>query len=198
MDNGQLEMDLERFYAGDRSVLAAVYRRHVARVERAVSRYCRGADAECVIHEVFLGVIERSEVRRQFTGGDMGAWLARIASRRAVDFLRRRRRWSLLDDPRSLEGELAPVDEEQGLLHRDQIKHLEQALERFARQVLPRLGEHLSQIFELRFRQHLSQKQGAGVLGIPRTTFIDREQRLMKHLGRFLKEEFQIGAEGAR
>ena len=103
-------MDLEGFYAGDRAVLTAVYRRHVARVERAVSRYCRGADAECVIHDVFLKVIERSEVRRQFTGGDLGAWLATIAARSAVDFLRRRRRWTLLDDPRSIEGQLEPVE----------------------------------------------------------------------------------------
>jgi RNA polymerase sigma factor (sigma-70 family) len=194
-DNGRQDMDLEGFYAGDRAVLTAVYRRHVARVERAVSRYCRGADAECVIHDLFLQIIERPEVRRQFTGGDLGAWLATIAARRAVDFLRRRRRWTLLDDPRSLEGDLEPVDDEQRLLHRDQVRHLEQALERFARQELPGLGERLAQIFELRFRQRVSQKEGARVLGIPRTTFIDREQRLMKQLGRFLREAFEIKAE---
>lgn len=196
--NGRPEMDLEGFYAGDRAVLTAVYRRHVARVERAVSRYCRGADAECVIHEVFLKVIERAEVRRQFAGGDLGAWLATIAARSAVDFLRRRRRWTLLDDPRSIEGQLEPVDEEEGLLHRDQVRHLEQALERFARQKLPALGEPLAQIFEIRFRQRVSQKQGARLLGIPRTTFIDREQRLMKHLARFLREALEIkGARGS-
>jgi RNA polymerase sigma factor (sigma-70 family) len=183
-------MDLEAFHAGAREVLARVYREHVGRVERAVSRYCRGVDAECVVHEVFLAVIERPEIRQQFTGGDLGAWLATMAGRRAIDHLRRRRRWTLLDDPRDLEGRLEPVDEEEGLLHRDQVAHLEAALQRFAAEVLPGLDRRLVPVFEQRYLQRRSQAEAARRLGLARTTLIDREQRLLRTLGPFLARCF--------
>jgi RNA polymerase sigma factor (sigma-70 family) len=181
--------DLEGFHAGDRHVLEQIYRRHVGRVERAVSRYCRGVDAECVVHEVFLSLIERAEVRRQFTGGDLGGWLATIGARRAVDYLRKSKRMTAIDDPRSLEGKLEPIDEEAQLLQEDQARHLRAALDRFQAEHLEGLGPKLAQVFSLRFCEQLSQSEAARRLGIPRTTLIEREGRLLKRLGRFLQRE---------
>lgn len=183
-------MDLNEFYAGNPAALTAVYRNHIDKVERAVSSYCRGVEAECVIHDVFLSLIEKPEMRQQFTGGDMGAWLTTIAKRRAIDALRRNKKWQLLDDPRSLEGHLPPINDEESLLHQDQIQHLQAALNLFAAKELPKLGEKLSQIYELRFKEGQSQKESARRLNIPRATCIDREQRLMKRIGQFLKQHF--------
>lgn len=184
--------NLRGFHAGEREVLREVYGAHVGRVERSVSRYCRGADAECVVHEVFLSLLERREVRERFTGGDLGAWLATMAGRRALDFLRRRRRWTLLDDPRSLEGRLEPVAEEEALLHEDQVRRLNEAMEQFSTEVLPRCGEGLARVFDARFRCWLDQTEAARKLGIPRTTLIHREQRLLRRLGPFLKRFFRV------
>jgi RNA polymerase sigma factor (sigma-70 family) len=187
-------LDLEAFHAGDRRVLTEVYHRYLGRVSRSVSRYCRGADAECVIHDLFLALVERREVRESFKGGDLGAWLATLAGRRALDHLRRRRRFTLLDDPRSLEGKLEPVEEEQGLLHRDQMRRLERALDRFAEEVLPKLTPKLAEVFRARYREpYRSRMDAAAVLGIPRTTLIDRETRLMRYLGRFLRRHLREG-----
>jgi RNA polymerase sigma-70 factor (ECF subfamily) len=185
-------IDLEAFHAGDRRVLAEVYHRHLGRVSRSVSRYCRGADAECVIHDLFLALLERRDMRESFRGGDLGAWLATLAGRRALDHLRRRTRLTLLDDPRSLEGKLEPVEEEQGLLHRDQVRRLERALDRFAEEVLPKLTPKLVEVFRARYREpYRSQIEAAAELGIPRTTLIDRETRLMRYLGRFLRRHLR-------
>jgi RNA polymerase sigma-70 factor, ECF subfamily len=192
------EIDLQRFHAGERQTLTDVYRRHVGQVEGAVSCFCRGAEAECVVHEVFLRIVERPDVRRQFTGGDLGAWLSTIARRRAVDHLRRDRRWTLLDDPRSLEGQLPPLEEEEDLLHRDQLHHLDVALERFSAEVLPGLDARLAEVFCLRYQQHLSQIDAARRLELPRGTLIDREQRLMRELGRFLRRHLEGPARGGR
>lgn len=183
-------IDIPGFHAGRREVLAEVYRRHVGRVERAVSCYCRGADAECVVHDVFVSLLERAEMRQAFGGGDLSAWLCTIARRRAIDHLRRSRRWSPVDDPRSLEGKLPPIEEEESLLHRDQVRHLEAALEQFSSEELPRLKSRLGQVFELRLRQRLSQVEAARSAGVPRATLIDRERRLMERLGRFLQRYF--------
>jgi RNA polymerase sigma factor (sigma-70 family) len=182
------EIDLEGFYSGERRVLAEVYRRYVAGVERAVSCYCRGAEAECVVHEVFLRIIESEGVRRQFQGDDLSAWLRTAARRRAIDHLRRARRWSLLDEPRSLEGALPPIDEEGPLIHRDQVRHLTVALERFAAEVLPTLDPRLAQVYRMRLQERVPQSEAARALDLPRATFIEREQRLMARLGRFLRE----------
>jgi RNA polymerase sigma-70 factor (ECF subfamily) len=183
-------LDLERFHAGDRETLAAVYRTHVAAVERAVSCYCRGPAAECVVHEVFAMLIEREDTRRQFRGGDLGAWLATIARHRAVDLLRRERRVSLLDDPRSLEGMLPPVEEEEGLLHRDQVRQLELALAEFEAQLLPALDARLAEAYRLRIGARLPQTEAARRAGVARATFVEREQRMLRALGRFLARRF--------
>ena len=190
-------IDLKAFHAGERDVLAQIYRRHLGRVSRTVSRYCRGADAEGVIHDLFLALLESPAMRANFKGGDLGAWLSTVASRRALDYLRKEKRWTLLDDPRSLEGKLDPVDEEEGFLHRDQAAKLAEALDRFAEEVLPDLKPKLRDLFHARFRSPFqSQMQAAAKLGIPRTTLIDREAKLMKDLSRFLRHKLKI--EGGR
>jgi len=184
--------DLEAFHAGVREVLEQVYREHLMRVERTVRRYCRGAEAECVIHDVFLAVVERPEVRQSFKGGDLGAWLATLAARRALDRLRRERRVTL-QDPASLEGALEPVEEEASLLERDRARRLAAELERFAAEQLPGLDRRLAQVFDLRIVRRMSHMEAAAELGIPRTTLIDREGRLMKTLGHFLRR--RLGSE---
>jgi RNA polymerase sigma factor (sigma-70 family) len=186
-------IDLAGFYAGDRQILTQVYRAHVRTVERAVMRYCRGVDAECIVHDVFLSVVEKKAVRENFKGGKMGAWLATIAANRALDHLRRTKRRAAVDQPCSDSGELPAGDEEERLLHRDQMAHLSAAMDSFSEQVLPQLPAQLGEVFELRFRQHLPQIQAAKTAGIARTTFIDREQRLMKPLGRWIKN--RLGAQ---
>ena len=112
-----------------------------------------------------------------------------MATRRAIDLLRRRRRCSLLDDPCSLEGRLEPIQDEERLLARDQEEHLKRALELFSRERLPRLDQRLASVFRLRFQRHLSQKAAARELEIPRSTFINLERRLMKQLGAYLRRQ---------
>ena len=187
--------DLARFHAGDREEIARVYRQHVARVERAVSRYLRGSDAECVVHDLFVALLEREDLRRQFGGGEIGAWLATIAAHRAIDRVRQRRRFTLFDDPSSLDGALEPVEEEESLLDRDQRRQIRAALARFAELELPRIDRDggLGELLRLRFEEGRTQVEAAAALGLPRTTLIEREQRLMRHLARFFRRQIAGG-----
>ena len=66
---------LERFHAGERALLEECYRDQFRVVELAVGKVLRGADKETVIHEVFLQLLARDELRRGFTGGSFAAWL---------------------------------------------------------------------------------------------------------------------------
>jgi len=82
---------LERFHAGEREVIEGCYRDHFRVVENAVGQVLRGADKETVIHEVFLQLMSRAELRRGFSGGGFSAWLATVARHQAIDFWRRHR-----------------------------------------------------------------------------------------------------------
>jgi RNA polymerase sigma-70 factor (ECF subfamily) len=186
------EVDLRRFHDGDRATLEHVYRAHYDRVRHAVGRYCRGTDVDTLIHEVFLMVIDRAAVRRSFKGGDLGAWLATIAANKAVDYLRRQRRHvQLTQDRRSLTAALPPLHPEDGFVHEDQLRELRQALRDFEREVVPQLKRSLVRVFEARFVRHLSQTEAAAELGIARTTLLDRERRLLRKLGPFLRKRLE-------
>jgi len=181
--------DLPGFYKGEQAVLRRVYQTYVGQVEKAVLRYCSGPDAECLVQDVFTMVIESSDLRAQFKGGNMSAWLTTIASHRAIDFLRRRKRFCFMDEPYSIDGNLAPSqDGEASLIHHDQEQHLQKALELFSIEVLPRLNPKLVSIFTLRFVDHQSQAEAARILNIPRGTLIDREQKLLSILASFFKK----------
>ena len=92
-----------------------------------------------------------------------------------------------------MEGRLQPVGEEQEILDRDQLHQLQCALERFAEEEAPGLDKKLAGVFRLRFLEHESQKAAAGRLGIPRSTFISHERRLMKLLGAYLRRHLGEG-----
>src|SRR5439155_15489374 len=60
-------------------------------VEHAVGQVLRGADKETVVHEVFLQLMSRAELRRGFSGGGFSAWLGTVARHQAIDYWRRHR-----------------------------------------------------------------------------------------------------------
>ena len=100
---------LDRFHAGERALLEECYRNYFRVVETAVGQVLRGADKETVIHDVFLQLLAREELRRGFTGGSFAAWLATIARHQAIDFWRRYRRERSLDELSSANNPGEPV-----------------------------------------------------------------------------------------
>jgi len=66
---------LAAFHAGERPVLEACYRDHLATVAQAVGRVLEGADQETVIHDVFLRLLTDARMRAGFRDGAFPAWL---------------------------------------------------------------------------------------------------------------------------
>src|SRR5688572_25996951 len=83
---------LAAFHAGERWAIEACYREHVSRVLAAARRVLDEIDAETVTHEVFYRLLSNPKMRESFQGGNLGAWLTQVATRSAIDDLRRRRR----------------------------------------------------------------------------------------------------------
>jgi RNA polymerase sigma-70 factor (ECF subfamily) len=171
--------DLEGFHAGDRTTLERIYRDHHAKVARAAASVLAPADAETVTHEVFHRLLSTPKMRESFKGGDVGAWLARVAKNQALDFRRRYARETSLED--GIEApDTSSAESEQG-------DSLSAALvvERFRKTVLPAKWDA---VFEARFLKQLGQREAAVVLGMHRTTLMYQEHRIRALLRKFVLE----------
>lgn len=87
-DSTELDVLLARIAAGDQPAFARLYDRMCARVFGLVIRIVGvRAAAEQVTHEAFLEIWQ-SACRRETAPGAGGAWIMRIAHRRAVEHAR--------------------------------------------------------------------------------------------------------------
>ena len=171
---------LARFHAGEREVLDQCYRDHFRVVEIAVGQVLRGADKETVIHDVFLQLLARAELRRSFTGGSFAAWLATIARHQAIDFWRRYRREHSLEQ---LASGGAPREPVQPIEPFERTVEARLLIDRFRRDVLP---AKWGRVFEARFMSGLDQRSAAAQVGISRTTLAYQEIQIRRLLRRFL------------
>lgn len=169
---------LASFHAGDRQVLAAVYRDHYRTVEQACGSILGGADRETVVHEVFLALLSQQRVRESFKGGSLRAWLHTLGHHRAIDYQRRHRREQPLTEAPS---ELPAADGDP--LQEAERSEAARLIARFRQERLP---AKWAPVFEARFLQQLSQRDAARALGMHRTTLAYQEQRVRWLLERFL------------
>jgi RNA polymerase sigma-70 factor, ECF subfamily len=168
-----------RFHAGDREFLGVVYRETYDVVDAAVGRILRGADRETVVHDLFLRLLASADLRRGFSGGSLRAWLATLGRNLAVDFWRRYRRETSLDDP------AAPSLVEPMSRRMEDRAELNLFIDRFRRDALP---EALWPLFHARFVERLDQREAARRLGMHRTTLAYRELRVRRLLRAFLRK----------
>lgn len=115
-------------------------------------------DAEDVLQEVFLKLLARNGHLQSGTVLDWGAYLRVMASRCAVDVLRRRPKWQA-DDNDVLEDIPAPADQNP---RRSAIQHQKAHLLREALAMLP---ERDARIFALRYFEELSYEDIARQTG---------------------------------
>jgi RNA polymerase sigma-70 factor, ECF subfamily len=168
----------KRFQEGDRDFLGLLYRETYQAVDAAVARVLRGADRDTVVHDLFLRLLSKPELRKSFAGGSLRAWLVTLAHNLAVDFWRHHRRETSLDDP-----DAAPLVDPMSRRMEERAE-LNLFVERFRRDGLP---AELWPLFEARFVERLGQREAAQRLGMHRTTLAYRELRVRRLLRAFLR-----------
>lgn len=174
---------VSRFHAGQRDVMEQCYRDFVDAVEGTVKRILRDADRETVVHEVFLRLLTRPEMRRNFTGGSFCAWISTVARNHALDHARRQKLERLASaDLRDTSDE----GETEGLERKVEARLL---VERFRRESLP---ERLWPVFHARFVEQLDQREAARRTGLRRTTLAYQEFLIRRLLAKFI-----LGGESA-
>jgi RNA polymerase sigma-70 factor (ECF subfamily) len=98
-DDTRFREMLARAGAGDAEAFGEIYDAYAARVYRFMLAQVREpADAEDLTHQVFLKVMG-SLSRYEDRGLPFGAWLFRVARNTLIDFGRRQRPSTTLDDP---------------------------------------------------------------------------------------------------
>ena len=97
---------VRRYCAGDPGARQEMYENYAGRLLAVCRRYIRDPDrARDLVHDTFLRAWDALDRFRPRRNGSLGAWLGRIASRLAVDELRRQKHFSLLSGSR---GRAAP------------------------------------------------------------------------------------------
>jgi RNA polymerase sigma-70 factor (ECF subfamily) len=172
------ESHLAAFHAGDRAILEQCYRDHYATVAAAAGRILQRVDAETVTHEVFHRLLASAEMRATFRGGDLGAWLARVSTNRAIDHRRRYAREESLSPTLPVEAARTDDDAERHSARR--------IVERFRSERLPPKWER---VFQARFLDQLGQREAALALGMSRTTLMYQEHRIRALLRKFVLED---------
>jgi RNA polymerase sigma-70 factor (ECF subfamily) len=163
-----------RARAGHPEALEAIYVEHGDALMRLAYHVTgSAADAEDVLHDVFLGLPEA--LTRYEERGAFGPWLRRVTTRVALDRLRatRRRREVPLD------GANEPATPGSGgdLAHRSELER-----------ALRKLPDALRVVFVLKEIEGQTHAEIAGTLGIRIGTSEVRLHRAIKGLRRYLKE----------
>jgi RNA polymerase sigma factor (sigma-70 family) len=162
--------DLGAFREGRAEVMRRVYLDHGGGLLRDLRRHIGPAEAESVVHDVFVELLRNPELRGRFVGGSLFAWLRQIARLKALEHLRRVRR----DVPAELPDLAASPEPE--LEARD-------VLTRFLNKFVP---ERQREFFTLRFLHKHTQVEVAARLGVPRSTLEGWEHGLVEKLRDFV------------
>lgn len=163
-------LELAAFHAGRAEAVHAVYVKHGPALLRAVRAMAGPAEAEAVVHDVFVELMLNAELRARFTGGALLAWLRQIARLKTLEHLRRIKR------PVGAELPDAGASPEADLEARD-------VLQRFVAAAVP---EKQRTFFGLRFLERHTQVEVAARLGLPRSTLEGWEHALTDKLRTFI------------
>ena len=164
------EIDIAAFQAGHEAAIRKVYVAHAVTLLSVARRHTGPAEAEAVVHDVFLELLRNPQLRAQFTGGALLAWLRQIARLKALEHLRRARRRTPIELAEPV------ISSEADLEARDVV----------ARFLAARVPEEQKPFFGMRFLNRQTQVEIATQLGIPRSTLEGWEHRLIEKLRAFV------------
>jgi RNA polymerase sigma-70 factor (ECF subfamily) len=178
------DVDLHRrVVAGDETALGEIYDRFAMFLHAVAYRVTRDRDAASdVVQEIFVQVWEHP-LAYDPARGSMRTWLAMIAHRRAVDWVRREERHRRVT--REHTADIAPPDIQPAA---DAELQTTETI-REVRRTVSALPERLREAVELAFFRGLTYRQVAIELGIPEGTAKSRMRTALRQLAVSLAEE---------
>lgn len=174
------EMLRDRLAAGDEDALGEVYDLFAPLVHGLARRVTGDAEAaRDVTQEVFAGLWERP-LAFDPERGSLRGWLATLAHRRAVDWVRRESR-RRRPPPAAAVEDVSPNGADERVLASER--------ESGVRRSLNALSPPLREALELAYYRGLTYREVAAELGVPEGTAKSRIRSALAQLGRRLERE---------
>jgi RNA polymerase sigma factor (sigma-70 family) len=171
--NADVDVELAAFHEGRQEVVHRIYITHGPALLRQLRRYAGPAEAESVVHDLFVELLKNRELRQRFKGGQMLAWLREIGRLKALEHLRKAGRQVPQEMPE------VGISPERDVEARDLVS-------RFLAGFVPVTQQRF---FGLRFLERRTQVEIAACLGIPRSTLEGWEHSLIRKLRAFVTED---------
>jgi RNA polymerase sigma-70 factor (ECF subfamily) len=117
-----VEEDLiKKAIARDTGAIEALYDRHAPALLSVCFRYCGNRDdAEDILHDAFIKIIQKIDTFRIRTEGTMEAWMRRIVVNTALNFLRDRQKEKFFVD---IDPLLEKIDQPEEEVYAEEIYH---------------------------------------------------------------------------
>ncbi len=117
-----MEEDLiKKAIARDTGAIEALYDRHAPALLSVCFRYCGNRDdAEDILHDAFIKIIQKIDTFRIRTEGTMEAWMRRIVVNTALNFLRDRQKEKFFVD---IDPLLEKIDQPEEEVYAEEIYH---------------------------------------------------------------------------
>ena len=156
--------------AGDKESFALLYRQWVGKIYAYLMvRLGAKQDAEDITERVFLKAMQKMKNFQQKSS--FATWVYAIARNELVDFYRRKK-WQ----PIQIDLEQYPDKQ----CYQKATDSLQQQKQKRVEKILQQLPEDYRQVLQLRFRQNLSIKETAQVLGISENNVKVRTKRALE------------------
>jgi RNA polymerase sigma-70 factor (ECF subfamily) len=166
------QLALSRICAGDPQAIAVIYDRYAKTALGLAMKIVRDVEeAEDVVHDAFLAVVERAH-QYQAERGSVAGWLVTTVRNLALDRVRRRqRRENIAQEELRHEPQTAPVDPE--------TLNLLASEGTFVRAALEKLATAQRETLETAFYEGLSYPEIAARDGVPLGTVKSRASRAL-------------------
>jgi len=154
----------------------------------------RPEDAEDALQEVFLKILSTWRPRQTDAVRNWGAYLRAVATRCAVDLLRRKSRWNVASEELSEEIEGPPGRDPRSLASQHQRARL-------LRLALARLPERDAKVFALRYFEEFSYEEIAAQMGLDVNlvgVILHRGRKRLQEILEPMMSPVSPGAAGAR
>jgi RNA polymerase sigma-70 factor (ECF subfamily) len=180
---------MQRILAGDDAALSELYDRHAPFVLGVALKIVRDQnDAEDVVHDAFIAIVERADQFRP-ERGSLIAWLVTAVRNLALDRARRRTRRAQITDEELRHEPSEPVLDPEAL---SWLEHRRAAVIA----ALARVSEAQRRTLEVAFFEGLSYPEIAEREGVPLGTVKSRAARALAALRAALEGDLQAGNEG--
>jgi RNA polymerase sigma-70 factor (ECF subfamily) len=180
---------MARILAGDDSALSELYDRHAAFVLGVALKILRDqTEAEDVVHDAFVAVVERADQFRP-ERGTLIAWLVTTVRNLALDRARRRIRRSQITDEELRHEPVEPVPSPEALSWLEQRRAAVLA-------ALDRISDAQRRTLEVAFFEGLSYPEIAERDGVPLGTVKSRAARALAALRAALDGDLQALDDG--